>query len=221
MSVLLGWIPLIAQSPSGRYLISNQNLPGRLKGDLIARLRDPVPPSHGELIAKMHLVGGIFSPISSLVAFDFQRGEPALVANWMRGKPAWKRRLSFQKKESPVIPLPCLCSCQPRDKLALERRNRHCRVSSHRFLRVAQQYTFAICPDVQCRQRFSAAGQRIRRAQRECTRCISLCIFDCLSSFRAESSKFPESAPVLPSKAELTAFRTAGRTLRNATKLRA
>ncbi|MBS1159582.1 MAG: putative transrane chaperone heat shock domain protein [Proteobacteria bacterium] len=66
--------------------------------DLIARLRDPAQPSHGELIAKMPLLEWTFSRFPAWLPLITNMENLRLWRELDSRVPSWKRRLSFQKK---------------------------------------------------------------------------------------------------------------------------
>lgn len=68
--------------------------------DLIARLRDPALPSHGELIAKMPLVEWLFSRFPVWLSLITNTENLRLWRELDSRVPTWKRRLSFQKKSA-------------------------------------------------------------------------------------------------------------------------
>ena len=72
----------------------------KVQRDLIARLRDPAPPSHGELISKMALAEWIITRFPAWLPLITSIEN---LQHWRerdRQVPTWKRRLSFQKSRS-------------------------------------------------------------------------------------------------------------------------
>lgn len=206
--VRFGWVgDTLNRAITERAVFDQQPEPARkAQRDLIARLRDPVPPSHGELIAKMHLVEWIFSRfpvwlplISSVENLRLWRELDARV-------PAWKRRLSFQKKGKPgdsssFAYVPASQGINWRWSVV---------IVIVVFLRIVFSVSPSNTPSPSVptssvanvfQQQGNGYGGRNVNAPGAFPYASST-----VDTFRAESSKFPESAPVLPSKAELTAL---------------
>jgi hypothetical protein len=68
--------------------------------DLIARLRDRVPPSHGELIAKMSVIEWTLSRFPAWFPLITSMENLRQWRELDRQVPSWRRRLSFQKTPS-------------------------------------------------------------------------------------------------------------------------
>lgn len=97
-----GWVGNALNRAITERAVFDQQAEGerKLQRDLIARLRDPAPPSHGELIAKMPQFEWL------IARFPVWLPMIASMENLQRWReldkqvPAWKRRFSFQRKKA-------------------------------------------------------------------------------------------------------------------------
>lgn len=98
-----GWVgDILNRAIIERLAFDQQEEPARkAQRDLIARLRDPASPSHGELIAKMPLLESTLSRFPNWLPLITSMEQLRRWRELDRQVPHWRRRLSFQKK--PVV----------------------------------------------------------------------------------------------------------------------
>lgn len=169
--------------------------------DLIARLRDPVPPSHGELIAKMSMIERTFSQFPAWFQLITNMENLQQWRELDRQVPSWRRRLSFQKTR---VAMPSVTSdgFSPRWVIVLliviTIRLGSSLTSSNSPPPVASTSGM---PNVLLQQSDAPDGTRNTNASGAFPYASSVA-----DTFRANNLKTPESAPVPPSKAQLAAL---------------
>ena len=167
--------------------------------DLIARLRDPAPPSHGELIAKMPLVEWVISHFPTWLPLITNMENLRLWRELDTRVPAWRRRFSFQRRSSAKPP--STFASVP------EKQGINWRWSSvflvYVFFRLVSELTGSHSPPPVA----PAAGvpsafmQQSRNAYSPGTYSSPA-----VNAFRADPLKIPENDPKPPSKAQLSAL---------------
>lgn len=170
----------------------------KAQSDLIARLRDRTPPSHGELIAKMSVIEWTLSRFPAwfplITSMDNLRQWRELNLQ----VPSWRRRLSFQKTRG-IIPSVRFGAATPRWIIVL---------FIITIIRVVGALTSSSSPPIISTsgapsvllQQYSAHdGTRNANASGAYPYASSVA-----DTFRVNNPKSPESVPVPPSKAQLS-----------------
>lgn len=168
--------------------------------DLIARLRDQVPPSRGELIAKMSLIEWTLSRFPAWVPLITSMENLRQWRELDRQVPSWRRRLSFQKTRG-VMPPVTLGGTTPRWIIVF---------SIIILIRLVGVLTSSNSPPIVSTsgapsvllQQYSAHGG-MGNANTSGAFPYASSVSD---TFRANNQKAPESIPVPPSKAQLSAL---------------